>query len=126
MNADPRREPLGLTAAWAQYLSATAAGASTPGVVPPPQLTAAEANRVQRHRDRLMMALQAQDRAALLRAKQDVLEDAYCARATLTSGPEPGGCEATARNAESPALRRALRDLSWRMTALLVPRSPRH
>ena len=31
---------------------------------------------------------------------------------------------ASAATAPSPALRRALRDLSWRMAALLLPRSP--
>ena len=79
-------------------------------------LTAAEAARVQRHRDQLMSALRARDRVALVSAKQQVLEAAFCPREA------PGS--ASAATAPSPALRRALRDLSWRMAALLLPRSP--
>ena len=60
---------------------------------------------MQRHRDRLLAALQVQDRAALEQAKQDVLQ-ATCL--------PPG----------SPALRRALRELSWRMAGLRLPRRP--
>ena len=56
-------------------------------------------------RDRLLAALQVQDRAALEQAKQDVLQ-ATCL--------PPG----------SPALRRALRELSWRMAGLRLPRRP--
>lgn len=78
----------------------------------PPALTLAEAERVQRHRDRLMAAVRAQDRAALVGAKQEVLAEAFG--------------QAAAGAAGSPALRRALRDLSWRMAGLLLPRSPRH
>lgn len=67
----------------------------------PPLLTDAEAARVQRHRDRLLAALQARDREALHCAKQDVLQDAYGA-------------------AFRPALRRALRQLSWHMAGWLL------
>ena len=112
-------------AAWALHLSPATAQASAPGNAQPPQLSAAEAARVQRHCDRLMAALQTQDRTALPRAKGDVLEDAYCTRTAPQCVSAAGGCDATARTADSPALRRALRDLSWRMAALLIPRSPR-
>lgn len=71
-----------------------------------PALSPAEAARVQRHHDRLMAALRARDRAALTSAKQDVLADAFGA-------PAP----------TSPALRRALRELVWRMAGLLLRRS---
>lgn len=73
-----------------------------------PAMSPAEAARVQRHHDRLMAALRERDRAALSSAKQEVLEDAF-------GRPTPGA-------APSPALRRALRDLSWRMAGLLLPR----
>ena len=69
-------------------------------------LTPAEAARVQRHYDRLLAALQARDRAAMLSAQQDVLAEAFGA-------PAPA----------SPALRRALRDLVWRMAGLLLRRN---
>lgn len=72
----------------------------------PPAMSPAEVARVQRHHDRLMAALQARDRAALMSAKQDVLADAFGA-------PAP----------TSPALRRALRDLVWRMAGLLLRRN---
>ena len=117
--------PQGVPAAWALNLCPATAQASAPGNAQPPQLSAAEAARVQRHCDRLMTALQTQDRTALLRAKDEVMKEAYGARTTPTFASVPGGCEATVRSANSPALRRALRDLSWRMAALLVPRSPR-
>ncbi|WP_225584858.1 hypothetical protein [Acidovorax sp. ACV01] len=97
---------------WAQHLAGPAAGAGAH----PPTLTLAEAERVQRHRDQLMAALRAQDRVALVSAKQQVLEAAFCPR----SDPSPVGVQ------DSPAMRRALRDLSWCMAALLLPRSPGH
>ncbi|GDY38410.1 hypothetical protein [Acidovorax sp. NB1] len=103
---------------WAAHLAQGQGGAGphTPALAT--TLTAAEAARVQRHRDQLMNALRARDRVALLSAKQQVLEAAF------------SPCEATgvagAATAPSPALRRALRDLTWRMAALLLPRSPRH
>jgi hypothetical protein len=83
---------------WAHYLASAAAPAAS-------GLSEGEALRVQRHRDRLLAALQVQDRAALEQAKQDVLQ-ATCL--------PPG----------SPALRRALRELSWRMAGLRLPRRP--
>ena len=81
-------------------------------------LSPKEAARVQHHRDRLMAALQAQDRRALLCAKQQVLDDAFC----------PTGATARARAGvlASPAFRSALRDLSWRMAGLLLTRNRRH
>lgn len=103
---------------------------------PQPRLTTAEATRVQRHHDRLMAALRARDRLALMRAKQNVLDEVYRPQGggSGNSGdsgqgarqaPGAAGCEvATCEAADSPALRRALRDLSWRMAALLVPRNP--
>lgn len=99
--------------AWAQHLADPAACTGAPV----PTLTPAEAERVQRHRDQLTAALRAQDRAALLSAKQHVLEAAY-----HPCGAPDAACDPT----DSPALRRALRDLSWRMAGLLLPRSPRH
>ena len=98
--------------AWAQHL-ASPAPCST---AHQPLLTAAEAERVQRHRDQLLNALQAQDRLALLGAKHQVLEAAF--------GPRNAHTPASA--ADSPALRGALRDLSWRMAGLLLPRGARH
>lgn len=91
--------------AWARHLASPAPCTTAHQ----PLLTAAEAERVQRHRDQLLNALQAQDRLALLGAKHQVLEAAF--------GP---------RDADSPALRGALRDLSWRMAGLLLPRGARH
>ena len=95
--AAPSQTPLGAKApeVWARYLASAAA----------PGLSEGETLRVQRHRDRLVAALQEQDRAALEQAKQDVLQ-ATCL--------PPG----------SPALRRALRELSWRMAGLRLPRRP--
>lgn len=98
---------------WTLHLAQNLAGAAPHT----PALTAAEAARVQRHRDQLMAALRAQDRLALVSAKQQVLEAAFCPH----DAPGTAGAPAA-----SPALRRALRDLSWRMAALLLPRSPRH
>lgn len=95
---------------WAVHL-AQGAGPHTPA------LTAAEAARVQRHRDQLMAALRARDRVALVSAKQQVLEAAFCPSDTPGAAGVPTA---------SPALRCALRDLAWRMAALLLPRSPGH
>ena len=98
-------------AAWARHL------ASPPGLTGlAPTLTLAEAERVQRHRDQLLAALRTHDRAALASAKQQVLDAAF----------SPRDARSPAAAADSPALRRALRDLSWRMAAFLLPRSPRH
>ena len=105
MTAITRRPPAQTLAhgdapmAWAHYLAAPAPALAR-------GLSEDEARRVQRHRDRLLAALQRQDRAALEQAKQDVLEVTYM---------PPG----------SPALRRALRELSWRMAGLLLPRHRR-
>ncbi|PJI99539.1 hypothetical protein CLU85_4391 [Acidovorax sp. 69] len=103
--------------AWALHLAQTpadpVAGAAAPRRAP---LTAAEAERVQRHRDQLMGALRAQDRLALLCAKQQVLEAAF----------RPRDAARPASAADSPALRQALRDLSWHMAGLLLPRRARH
>ena len=71
-----------------------------------PALTLPEARRVQRYYDRLMRALHERDRAALRHAKQQVLAAAYAPR----------------RRAVTPALRQALRQLAWRMAALLPAR----
>lgn len=90
--------------AWARHLAAPAATAAQ-------ALSPAEALRVQRHRDQLLAALQAQDRAALHSAKQAVLRAAYGPPAA--SGPRA-----------STALRAALRDLSWHMAIVLLPRHP--
>lgn len=65
-----------------------------------PALPAAEALRVQQLQDRLMAALAARDRAAVRSARQAVLDAALL---------QPG----------SPALRRCLRALAWRLAALL-------
>lgn len=125
---------------WAQHLANTNAIGSIPhtGARQPP-LTTAEAARVQRHHDLLMAALRTQDRLALMRAKQALLDEVYrpqeVHRGNSVHGghndhearemPGASGCEmAICGAAESPALRRALRDLSWRMAALLVARSP--
>lgn len=70
-----------------------------------PALSLAEALRVQRYQDRLLRAVEARDRAALRHAKQDVLQAAYQPEQPVT-----------------PALRHALRLLSWRMAGLLLPR----
>lgn len=91
--------------AWAHHLSAAAT------THPAPDLSDAEARRVQRYRDQLLAALQAHDRAALHSAKQAVLRAAY--------GP-PG----TSGPPASAALRAALRDLSWHMAIVLLPRHP--
>ncbi len=91
--------------AWARHLAA-------PLAPPAPALSDAEALRVQRYRDQLLAALQAHDRAALRSAKQSVLRAAYGPPGDAL-GPPP-----------SAALRAALRDLSWHMAILLLPRHP--
>ena len=78
---------------WAQHLMAPVTAQQT--ALPP-----AEALRLARLHDRLLAALQANDRAALRCAQQDVLQAAFT----------PAG---------TPALRGALRALVWRMAALL-------
>jgi hypothetical protein len=69
-------------------------------------LSAAEVQRVDHYRLQLFNALQAQDRQALQAAKQAVLDQAY-------------------RHGAPVALRRALRELSWHMAGLLLPRQLR-
>ncbi len=101
---------------WAVHLAQGPGGAAPATPAWAPTLTAAEAARVQRHRDQLMSALRARDRVALVSAKQQVLDAAFC--------PHEAPGTASAATTPSPALRRALRDLSWRMAALLLPRSP--
>ena len=91
-----RPAPWPVSDAWARHLAEPSAALQAP-------LTAAEALRVQRHRDRLLAAVRARDRAALQGAKQAVLQAAYAQPAT-------------------PALRRALRLLAWHMAALLPGR----
>ena len=84
--------------AWARYLVLAEPSAAS-------GLSDSDAVRVQHHRDRLLTALQVHDRGALEQAKQDVLAATYL---------PPG----------SPAMRRALRELSWRMAGLRLPRRP--
>lgn len=91
--------------AWARHLAAPASQH------PLPPLSEVEARRVQRHRDQLLAALLAHDRTALQTAKQAVLRAAY-------------GPPADAAPPASAALRAALRDLSWHMAILLLPRHP--
>ena len=80
------------TTRWAQYLAQ--AQALTPPASSGPArgtaLTAAEADRVQRHRDQLMAALRSQDRLALHCAKQQVLDAAFCPRRP-EAHLDPGG-----------------------------------
>lgn len=71
-----------------------------------PALSRAEAQRVQRYQERLLRAIETRDRAALHSAKQDVLQVAY---------QPPSGV--------TPALRQALRMLSWHMAGMLLPRT---
>ncbi|GAB2525298.1 hypothetical protein [Simplicispira piscis] len=85
--------PFNQETTWAQHLMAPVTAQQT--ALPP-----AEALRLARLHDRLLSALQANDRAALRCAKQEVLQAAFT----------PAG---------TPALRRALRALVWRMAALL-------
>lgn len=82
--------------AWARHLVG-------PVTLRAPALSAPEAQRVQHLRDQLMAALQARDRSALEQARQEVLQAVY-------------------HQPVSTALRRALRELSWRMAALLLSR----
>ena len=98
---------------WAAHLAHYSAGLTT---TPPPGLTPTEAARVQRHRDQLLAALRARDRVALGCAKQQVLEAAFCPRNECRPATAP----------DSPALRRALRELCWCMAALVLPRGPGH
>ena len=84
---------------WADYLARPADAQA-----PQARLTLAEAERVRRHHDRLL--------AALHGAKQQVLSEAFA-----PADAQPPG---------SPALRRALRELSWRMAGMLLPRRPSH
>ena len=102
---------------WAAHLAQGPGGAGplTPAAWAT-TLTAAEAARVQRHRDQLMSALRARDRVALGCAKQCVLEAAFCPRSEHSPAAAP----------DSPALRRALRELCWCMAALVLPRGPGH
>lgn len=97
-SADPRP-----ASAWARHLAAPASHH------PVPALSEAEIERVQRYRDQLLHALEAHDRAALHTAKQAVLRAAY-------------GPPADAGMPASVALRAALRDLSWHMAILVLPR----
>ena len=111
------------TTRWAQYL-AQAQALTPPASTGPargPGLTAAEADRVQRHRDPLMAPLRSPARLPSHSAKQQVLDAAFCPRRP-EAGLDPGGAVTGA--ADSPALRRALRDLAWRTAALLLPRRP--
>ncbi|WP_298208489.1 hypothetical protein [Acidovorax sp.] len=110
MRAHTNPAALAPSTTWALHL------AQNPAAPVTPTLTAAEAERVQRHRDQLMGALGAQDRQALQSAKQQVLEAAF----------RPRDAQGPASAADSPALRQALRDLSWRMAGLLLPRGARH
>ena len=111
------------TTRWAQYLAQAQALTPPAGTGPArgTALTAAEANRVQRHRDQLMAALRSQDRLALHSAKQQVLDAAFCPHRTEADHSHGGPASGAA---DSPALRRALRDLAWRTAALLLPRRP--
>lgn len=88
---------------WGQHLVGASAASAQPLRPPAPGLSAAEAQRVERYRERLLSALRAQDRRALQTAKQAVLRSAY-------------------REPATAALRRALRDLSWCMAGMLLPR----
>ena len=71
-----------------------------------PALSFTEAQRVQRYQNRLIRALAARDQRQLRRTKQYVLAAAYQPR----------------RRGLSPALRNALRQLSWHMSAMLLTR----
>ncbi|WP_440106527.1 hypothetical protein [Acidovorax sp. BL-A-41-H1] len=93
---------------WALYLAGGAPVTSA-------HLSEYEALRVQRYRDRLLQALQARDKAALRTAKHAVMVAAF-GQATEVAYPRP----VTPPPPVSPALRRALRDLAWRMSGLLV------
>jgi hypothetical protein len=97
-----RRQP------WAAYLSGGA-----PGTVA--RLSEREAVRVQRYQDHLLQALQSRDKAALRTAKHDVMTAAY-GQGTAGGPTRPG----TPSPSPSPALRRALRELAWRMSGLLL------
>ena len=90
MNRTPSFSP---NTTWAQHLTA-------PGVEQPTGLSPAEAQRLQCLHDRLLTALQANDRTALRSTRKAVLHAAFTP-------------------AQSPALRTALHALVWRMAALL-------
>ena len=89
----PRTAPTATVDAWARDLLA-------PALAGQPALPPSEAADVQCQHDGLMAALQAHDRAALRSARQALL----CAALV-----QPG----------SPALKRSLRSMAWRMAALL-------
>lgn len=127
MNAAPAT-PTQAANAWARHLAGTAC--HEPGehgehgargvreglpqdtvAQPGTALSMAEAQRVQRYRDRLMAAVRSQDRSALRSAKQEVLQAAF-----------RGAADTDRASAGSPAMRRALRDLCWRMAILMLPR----
>ncbi len=122
MNAAAATSPAPASDAWARHLACAAhrAAHDTQGPAPARRaglgapLSAQEAHRVQRYQDRLIAAVLARDRSALRDAKQAVLEAAF------------GGPGDTARGAGgasgSPAMRRALRELCWRMAGLVLPR----
>ena len=87
--------PFSQETTWAEHLMAPITAQQT--ALPP-----AEALRLERLHNRLLAALQANDRAALRCAKQEVLQAAFTPTGT-------------------PALRCALRALVWRMAALRLP-----
>ena len=90
---------------WARHLvEGPAAGTAA---APAAGLTPEEAERVQRYRDQVLAAVRSRDRGALRCAKAQVLAAAF--------GPRDA--------AQSPALARALRELSWSMAGWLLPRS---
>ncbi|MCZ8094254.1 MAG: hypothetical protein O9331_12300 [Acidovorax sp.] len=88
---------------WGHHLVRAEAGGTQPPRTSPAGLSAAEAQRVERYHQRLLAALRAKDRRALQTAKQAVLRSAY-------------------REPATAALRRALRELSWCMAGMLLPR----
>ncbi len=71
-----------------------------------PALSHAEAQRVQRYQERLAKALAARDQRRLRETKRSILQAAY---APIKAGT-------------SPALRTALRQLTWQMAAMLLTR----
>ena len=99
----PASAPAPLHGPWGQHLVGASAASAQPPRPSAPGLSAAEAQRVERYHERLLSALRAQDRRALQTAKQAVLRSAY-------------------REPATAALRRALRDLSWCMAGMLLPR----
>ncbi len=89
-------------AAWSGYLSAWQAPAAATAPAP---LGLEDIARLERYRDRLLAAWEAQDQDALRSAKQAVLR-------TARMRPMP-----------SPVFMKALRGLAWRMAALRLERS---